>query len=125
MQPLDADPGEITALLRALGESAPEAKSRLYELLYAELRRIAAAHMRAERKDHTLTPTALVHEAWLRLGDNQAAFENRHHFLAIAATAMRRILVDYARARNADCRGGPQKPASLDSLFNLQAPMAD
>jgi RNA polymerase sigma-70 factor (ECF subfamily) len=107
MQPLDADPGEITALL------------------YAELRRIAAAHMRAERKDHTLTPTALVHEAWLRLGDNQAAFENRHHFLAIAATAMRRILVDYARARNADCRGGPQKPASLDSLFNLQAPMAD
>lgn len=125
MESQSEEPGEVTRLLRALSESNPQAESRLYELLYAELRRIAAAHLRAERPEHTLTPTALVHEAWLRLSNDQPNFENRHHFLAIAAKAMRRILVDYARARNADRRGGPQKPASLDEFPSLQAPLAD
>ncbi len=108
-----------------MSQSAPGAESQLYGLLYSELRRIAAAHLRAERADHTLSPTALVNEAWLRLAGGKPNFENRRHFLAVAAKAMRRILVDYARARNAACRGGGQKPAGLDEFPNLPAPIQD
>ena len=76
-------------------------------MIYTELHRIAASKMRGERPDHTLTPTALVHEAWLRLADcGEKDFSNRSHFFAIAANAMRRILVDHARNRNAAKRGG-------------------
>ncbi|MEP6690355.1 MAG: sigma-70 family RNA polymerase sigma factor [Gemmatimonadaceae bacterium] len=80
---------------------------RLLPLLYTELRGIAQRHMRGERPDHTLQPTALVHEAFLRLvGPTPAPFEDRTHFLRAASQAMRRVLVDHARARNAAKRGG-------------------
>ncbi len=118
-------PSEVTALLQSLRSCRPQAESRLYELLYSELRRIAAAQMRTERSEHTLTPTALVHEAWLRLANGDLAFENRHHFLAIAAKAMRRILVDYARARLAESRGGGQRSVSIDEYLNLSEPITD
>ena len=101
---------EITQLLHALGD-APEdgasGRARLFELVYGELRRIAERLMDRERKEHTLQPTALVHEAYLRLVDQTSLRPNdREHFLAIAARAMRRILIDHARAVRAGKRGG-------------------
>ena len=88
---------EVTQLLREWQQGNPSAASDLATLIYGELRRLAAQRLRGERKEHTLQPTALVHEAWLRLGDMHADWQNRGHFLAMAAVAMRRILVDHAR----------------------------
>lgn len=97
-----SDPrAEITALLRAASRGERDAEERLLPILYQELRRTAAAELRHERPDHTLSPTALVNEAWLRLGDPAAGWQNRAHFFGAAAVAMRRILVDHARARHA------------------------
>jgi RNA polymerase sigma factor (TIGR02999 family) len=121
----DHGTGEVTQLLRAIKQSEPDAESRLYEVVYTELRRIAAGRLRPERPDHTLTPTALVHEAWLRLTGAEQGFENRSHFLAVAAQAMRRVLVDYARTRNAEFRGRGQKPVALDNLLNVHSPSPD
>ncbi|HZR66246.1 MAG TPA: ECF-type sigma factor [Terriglobales bacterium] len=121
----DVEPGEITVLLRAVSRSEADAEARLYQLVYTALQRIAASQMRAERPEHTLSPTALVHEAWLRLANKQQDFENRHHFLAAAAKAMRCILVDYARARYARRRGGVQRPVPLEGCLNLKVPMTD
>lgn len=92
---------DITALLHAVSQGEPDAEARLLPLLYQELRRTAAAELRHERPDHTLSPTALVNEAWLRLGSPAASWQNRAHFFGAAARAMRRILVDHARARHA------------------------
>ena len=79
----------------------------IFEQVYGELRRLAASHLRRERSDHTLSATALVHEAWLRLSDqHDQAWQNRAHFFGAASHAMRRILVDHARARGADKRRG-------------------
>lgn len=86
--------------------SNDEDTNRLTELLYEELRRIAAGYLRGENVGHTLQPTALVHEAFLRLSSQQVAWQDRTHFLAIAATTMRRILVDHARRRSAVKRDG-------------------
>src|SRR5262249_46849485 len=84
-----------------------QAASQLMDLVYVELRRLAATYMRSERPGHTLQPTALVHEAYLRLLGNQPVdWRNRAHFLAVAANVIRQILVDYARARNSQKRGG-------------------
>lgn len=94
---------------RLLGElpASSEARSRLFVLLYDELRTIAAVHLRDERAGHTLAPTGLVHEAFIKLaGQGGARWKNEGHFLAIAATAIRRILVDHARSRNRLKRGG-------------------
>lgn len=97
---------EVTALLRVVS-SEPGAARELFEIVYDDLRRLAQARMRAERADHTLQATALVHEAFVRLIDLEASSINdRTHFYRIAAEAMRRILVDHARARLADKRGG-------------------
>ncbi len=98
-------------------EPAPEsgkdrvALDAMSDVLYRELRRIAAAHLRRERAGHTLQPTALVHEAWVRLAGANADFQSRSraHFLALAATVMRQVLVHHARRRNADKRGGAQQ----------------
>ena len=99
-------PENVTQLLAAVGED-PDASARLFEAVYADLRAIAAAHMRSERPDHTLQPTALVGEAYLRLlGSEPVDFQNRRHFFRIASEAMRRILIDHARARLAEKRGG-------------------
>ena len=123
--PKDAVSGEVTRLLRSLSPATPENGAKLYELLYTELRRLAAHRLRKERPGHTLSPTALVNEAWLRLADDHLSFENRQHFMAIAATAMRRILVDYARARQAESRGGGQAPVTLDEFMQIHAPIPD
>ncbi len=93
---------DITALLKGWSGGDREALERLMPVVYAELRRLAAAHLRSERPDHTLQPTALVHEAYLRLqGQRSVEWANRGHFFGIAARIMRRILVDHARRRRA------------------------
>jgi len=100
--------GEVTALLRRLArDPAGGVVDQLLPLVYDELRTIAAARLRAERAGHTLSATALVHEVYLKLVDQeQTDWKNRAHFFAIAARAMRRVLLDYAIARQAEKRGG-------------------
>ncbi len=96
-----------TVLLKAIQDGAPTAADQLLPLVYEELRRLAASRMAKEAAGHTLQPTALVHEAWMRLvGDANPRFENRAHFFAAAAEAMRRILVDRARRKRALRHGG-------------------
>jgi len=102
-----ADTGEITNLLRAWGNGDAEALNRLTPVVYDELRRIAAGHMRRESPDNSLQATALVHEAYLKLVDARLAeWRDRAHFFAMSARMMRRILVDAARTRGAGKRGG-------------------
>jgi RNA polymerase sigma factor (TIGR02999 family) len=108
--------GEVTRLLVELRGRRQEAASRLFDLLYVELRRLARSHLQNERSDHTLQATALVHEAYLRMVDGHQDWRNRAHFFAIASSAMRRILVDHARARRAVKRPGSQQQSSLDDL---------
>jgi RNA polymerase sigma factor (TIGR02999 family) len=94
-------------LLTAAANGSEVAAGELLPLVYAELRRVAEAYLRRERGDHTLQATALVHEAYIRLVDQRAAsFTDKAHFMRVAARAMRRILVDHARARKAEKRGG-------------------
>jgi RNA polymerase sigma-70 factor, ECF subfamily len=98
---------QVTSLLRNLQQGDGVAVDRLFPIIYGELRRIAGALMKSERANHTLQPTAVVHEALLRLIEGEpVSFENRAHFFAIAARIMRRLLVDHARRRVADKRGG-------------------
>src|SRR5262245_44163442 len=98
---------DVSALLQAWSEGHVEARDRVMEVVYQELRRRAAAYLRRERAGHTLQPTALVHEAYLRLVDqNAAAWQNRAQFFGVASQIMRRILVDRARARKATKRSG-------------------
>jgi RNA polymerase sigma factor (TIGR02999 family) len=112
---LTHNPGEITLLLAKLRHGDRDAESKLMPLVYQELRRLARRYMRAERADHTLQPTALVHEAYLSLvGDRDRTWQNRAHFFAMAAQQMRRILVDHARARRAGKRGGDRAKVELD-----------
>lgn len=100
------DRGEVTKLLAEVGLGRSDALDRLLPLIYQELRRIARNQMRGERPGHTLQPTALVHEAFLRLVDqNRADWRNRAQFFGVAAQLMRRILVDHARRRHAAKRG--------------------
>jgi RNA polymerase sigma factor (TIGR02999 family) len=106
--------GEITLLLAEMKRGNHEALPKLVPLLYDELRRLASHFLREERPGHTLQPTALVHEAYLKLAGQRAGFENRAQFMAVAAQAMRRILVDYARQRVAAKRGGGIALAELD-----------
>ena len=118
-------PADVTQLLSAIDAGDPQAAAELLPLVYTELRRLAAARMAHEPTGHTLQPTALVHEAWLRLGGDAApAFENRAHFFGAAAEAMRRILIERARRRLAAKRGGGVAPADLDGL-ELLSPAAD
>jgi RNA polymerase sigma factor (TIGR02999 family) len=98
--------GEITRILSELRDGHRDAEERLIPLVYAELKRIAAAHLRRERRDHTLQATALVHEAYLRLIGQTIDWQSRAHFFATAARMMRRILVDHARAQRALKREG-------------------
>ena len=101
------DQAGVTRLLRAWGEGDANAGDRLMPLVYAELRKRAAAYLRRERPGHTLQPTALVHEAYLRMaGQDRAAWKNRAQFFGVAACMMRRILVDHARALNMAKRAG-------------------
>ena len=110
----DPDPGEVTRLLRAASGGDADASGALFPLVYEELRRVAASCMRRERRDHTLQPTALVHEAFLRLTGDASDWESRAHFLGTAAKAMRRILVNHARDRKRLKRGGDAVRVSFD-----------
>lgn len=111
----EPEPGEVTRLLLAWNAGDPAAVERLMPLVYAELREIAERQFRRERVGHTLQPTAVVHEAYFRLVDQtRVTWKNRGHFLAIAAQAMRRILIDHARARAAAKRGGRENHVTLD-----------
>ena len=128
---------DVSALLRAWGQGQLEARDRLMQVLYRELRRRAAAYLRRERAGHTLQPTALVHEAYLRLVDqNAAVWQNQAQFFAVASQMMRRILVDAARARKAAKRSGQWARVTLDGavaehlaadvpVIDLDAALAD
>ena len=112
---MEGSPGDITVLLTELRAGNRTAESRLMPLVYHELRRVAGRYMRRERPDHTLQPTALVHEAYLRLvGQREISWQNRAHFYGVAAQLMRRILVDHARARQAEKRGGHETKIALE-----------
>ncbi len=114
----ETPPPQVTELLRAIGKR-DSASEELLEIVYDHLRGIARQRMAGERAGHTLQATALVHEAFMRLvGDEELGFENRAHFYAAAAQAMRRILIDHARRRNTEKRGGERKrvPMSVVDL---------
>jgi RNA polymerase sigma-70 factor (ECF subfamily) len=119
----DADsksPEEVTELLRAWSRGDQAAFDQLAPIVYSELRRLARHYMDRERPDHTLEPTALVHEAYMRLaGLHNLHWKNRIHFFAISAQVMRRVLVDFARSRRRGKRGGPPNRLSLDDCINL------
>jgi RNA polymerase sigma-70 factor (ECF subfamily) len=111
-----SEPGEVTRLLAEIGQGQKEAVNQLLPLVYDELHKLARGYFRRERGEHTLQPTALVHEAYLKLVDQRAPVQNRSHFLALAATQMRRILLDYARKHHAARRGGGQKVSLEDTM---------
>ena len=111
---------EVTALLQAWSDGDPAAFDKLAPVVYNELRRLARHYMARERRDHTLQPTALVNEAYLRLADLQRLhWKNRIHFFAISSQVMRRVLVDSARSRERHKRGGDPQRLSLDECANL------
>ncbi|HZI29978.1 MAG TPA: sigma-70 family RNA polymerase sigma factor [Gemmatimonadaceae bacterium] len=112
------DPREsVTDLLVLAAAGDRAALDRAFPLVYDELRRLAHHQLRRENEGHTLSTTALVHEAYMRLVDQKAgAWQDRRHFFAIAATAMRRILVDHARRHHADKRGAARKPVPLENI---------
>jgi RNA polymerase sigma factor (TIGR02999 family) len=117
---------DITALLADWQGGDAGAVDQLLPLVYDELRRIAHRQLRLERSDHTLSTTALVHEAYVRLVDQtRAQFADRAHFFAVSARAMRRILVDYARKRQAAKRGGGQRPVTLDDAMSMTGDRAE
>jgi RNA polymerase sigma factor (TIGR02999 family) len=108
---------DVTALLQAIGSGEDEAaRRRLMDILYQELRRLAGSFMRRERPGHTLQPTALVNEAYLRLIQGDPRWENRSHFFGAAAQAMRRILVEHARRRDSLKRGGEAVRVTFEDL---------
>jgi RNA polymerase sigma-70 factor (ECF subfamily) len=108
------DAGEVTLLLKAMQSGDPTASEKLLPLVYEELHRLAKSYMRRERGDHTLQPTALINETYLRLIGDTTNFQNRAHFIGFAAQVMRHVLVDHARAHNAAMRGGNLRRVELD-----------
>ena len=115
--------GDVTRLLLQWSEGKREARDQLIPLVYRELRRLAVRSLKSERSDHTLQPTALVHEAYEKLVDQrQVHWKDRAHFFAASAALMRRILVDHARRRGALRRGGSAKKVSMDGVEVATAP---
>jgi RNA polymerase sigma factor (TIGR02999 family) len=105
--------GTVTILLQAMRAGDATAEKSLIPLVYQELHRLAQSYMRRERPDHTLQPTALIHEAYLRLAGEDVDWQSREHFIGVAAHVMRRVLVDHARAHRAGIRGGDRKRVEL------------
>ncbi|HTD96608.1 MAG TPA: sigma-70 family RNA polymerase sigma factor [Edaphobacter sp.] len=101
-----ADDSQVTILLKAMKHGDPAAADKLLPMVYGELHRLASAYMRRERKDHTLQPTALINEAYMRLAGEEVDWQNHEHFIGVAAKVMRQVLVDHARGHNAAMRGG-------------------
>jgi RNA polymerase sigma-70 factor (ECF subfamily) len=108
------DAGEVTLLLKAMQSGDPTASEKLLPLVYKELHRLATSYMRRERSDHTLQPTALINETYLRLIGDTTDFQNRAHFIGFAAHVMRHVLVDHARAHKAGLRGGNLRRVELE-----------
>jgi RNA polymerase sigma-70 factor, ECF subfamily len=124
MQP--PSPSEVTRLLKDWSSGDSTALDQLIPIVYEELRAVAARYLRRERQDHTLQPTALVNEAYLRLIDQkQVQWQNRAHFIGVAAQMMRRILVDHAKNHNRAKRGGGARKVSLDEAVALSEERAD
>lgn len=118
---MDCSGGQITGLLERARAGDASASNELMSLVHDQLHGIAQKHLSKERPDHTLQPTALVNEAYLRMfGDSRPPFANRTHFIAFASRVMRRILVDYARARNAVRRGGNDSRAGWDATIEME-----
>ncbi len=114
-------PERVTQVLEELRRDAPGAQEELFQLVYGELHRIAASFMNAQPKGHTLQPTALVHEAYLKLmGTEGATWQDKAHFMSAAGRAMRNILVDFARARAAEKRGGQRLRITLDDALHAE-----
>ena len=121
---MSTPPHDVTELLHAWGHGDLDARARVVALVYEELRRRAAAHLRRERQGHTLQPTALVHEAYLRLVDQRrAVWQNRAQFYGVASQMMRRILIDRARARKRVKRVGARQHVSLDHVDIATRPL--
>ncbi len=106
----------VTQILASIEQGDPQAAEELLPLVYQELRQLAAAKMARENPGHTLQPTALVHEAWIRLSREEHEWQNRKHFFSAAAEAMRRILVEQARRKQRAKRGGGERPVDIHSL---------
>jgi RNA polymerase sigma-70 factor (ECF subfamily) len=107
--------GEVTRLLQAYREGDREAYDRLFPIVYDDLRRIARAHLRRQRSGHTLGTTGIVHEAYLKLVDPASnGYQDRNHFLAVAARAMRQVIISYARRHSAGKRGGGERALPLE-----------
>jgi len=116
----------VTAALQALADGDPERREEVMRLVYAELRRLAARYLRRERTGHTLQPTALVHEAYLRMsGQTAVRWQNRTQFFAVAAQTMRRVLVDHARGRATKKRGGGAVRIALEPSQDDAPPPAE
>jgi RNA polymerase sigma factor (TIGR02999 family) len=123
IQRLMNDDADVTALLLAWSDGDERARSRLIDAVYDQLRQVARRHLRSERDEHSLAPTALVHETYLKLVDQRRVrWQNRTHFFAIAARLMRRILVDHARSRAAAKRGR-DRTVVLDAVDVGTAPL--
>lgn len=121
--PAEGDAQGITRLLNAWQRGDAGARDRLFVLVYGELRRSAASQLRRERREHTLRPTALVHEAYLRLmGQDRAQWQGRSQFFAIASETMRRVLVDHAREKKAAKRGGGAVRVALEEDIAASEP---
>ena len=120
-------PGVVTELLRAWGDGDDRALQQLTPLVEGELRRLARAYMARERRDHTLQATALVNEAFIRMtGARDVAWQDRAHFIAVSARLMRRVLVDHARSRGYQKRGGSVRRVTLtDGLAATPGPSVD
>jgi RNA polymerase sigma-70 factor (ECF subfamily) len=117
---------DITQLLVAVRGGDSQAQSQLYQAVYAELHQIAARYMRRERSDHTLQATALIHEAYVDLIDQHTKdWQNRAHFYGVAASVMRRILVDHARTHRTAKRGGREQKLSLDDAMPITPEQSD
>jgi len=107
--------GQVTILLQAMNRGDKSAADQLLPLVYSELHRLAKGYMSRERRDHTLQPTALINQAYLRIAQQEnVEWQNHAHFIGFAANVMRRVLVDHARERNAAMRGGKQVRVDLD-----------
>jgi RNA polymerase sigma factor (TIGR02999 family) len=113
---MDTAADDVTRLLQEWSTGNQQALEKLLPLIYNELRRLAHSFLNRERPGHTLQTTALVHEAYLKMVQRGSPYQNRSHFFAIAAQAMRRILIDSARRHAAMKRGGPQENLSLDDV---------
>jgi RNA polymerase sigma-70 factor (ECF subfamily) len=122
---MDNDSGQVTQLLKAMHAGDAQAAESLLPLVYAELHRLAKGYMRRERPDHTLQATALINEAYLKLVGEDIDWNSRAHFIGLAANVMRRVLVDYARAHNAEQRGGGLQRVEMQDELAISAAQLD